>query len=281
MTSQELDQYVHGTTEDEQRRLSALNDWLNERCLSELQLRQGDSVLDVGCGLGQFTRAMARAAGAGGRVIGFERDDRQRAEAMRQAKAAGEDGLVDWRQGDARAFPLRADEWATFDVAHARFVLEHVRDPLSVVRQMARAVKPGGRVVLADDDHAQLFMWPASAPVQGLWDAYMKTYERAGNDAFIGRRLTGLLHEAGVAPSRTTSVFFGGCAGSPLWPIVRANFEGVLRGSREIILAERLLDEASIDESLRAYSEWSSRPDAALWYVMCWAEGVVPARGGR
>ena len=35
-----------------------------------------------------------------------------------------------------------------------------MRDPLAVVRQMVRAVKPGGRVVLADDDHDLLRLWP-------------------------------------------------------------------------------------------------------------------------
>ena len=36
------------------------------------------------------------------------------------------------------------DEWGTFDLVHARFLLEHVSDPLAVVRSMARAVRPGG-----------------------------------------------------------------------------------------------------------------------------------------
>jgi 2-polyprenyl-3-methyl-5-hydroxy-6-metoxy-1,4-benzoquinol methylase len=43
-----------------------------------------------------------------------------------------------------------------FDVAHARFLLEHVPDPLVIVRTMVRAVRPGGRVILADDDYEGL-----------------------------------------------------------------------------------------------------------------------------
>ena len=67
---------------------------------------------------------------------------------------------MDLRSGDALALPLRTEEWGDFDVAHARFVLEHVRDPLGVVRSMVRAVKFGGRIVLEDDDHEVIRLWP-------------------------------------------------------------------------------------------------------------------------
>ena len=61
----------------------------------------------MGSGIGQFTRAMARAAGSAGRVIGIERDAGQLEEARRQAAAAGESDLVELRPGDALDLPLR------------------------------------------------------------------------------------------------------------------------------------------------------------------------------
>lgn len=152
--------YIHGTRPEEQRRLSRLNDLLNAACLRELAPPPGARVLDVGSGLGQFSRAVARAVGETGRVVGIERDPAQLARARDFAAAAGEMALVDFRAGDATALPLRDDEWGAFDLVHTRFVLEHVRDPIAVVQQMARAVRPGGRVVLADDDHEILRLFP-------------------------------------------------------------------------------------------------------------------------
>src|SRR5437870_13920073 len=98
--------YIHGTTEEEQHRLSILNDLINEASLKELALRGGEHILDVGSGLGQFTRLLARTAGRGANVIGIERDERQRAEAIRLARQEGEQGLVDFRGGDALSFPF-------------------------------------------------------------------------------------------------------------------------------------------------------------------------------
>src|SRR5205809_904238 len=58
--------YIHGTGEDEQRRLSLMNDvLLNPAMLRELNLRGDEQIADFGSGLGQFSRAMARAVPQG------------------------------------------------------------------------------------------------------------------------------------------------------------------------------------------------------------------------
>src|SRR5436309_15683962 len=184
--------YLHGTEPLEQRRLSRLNDLINRASLAELGLRGGERILEVGSGLGQFARAMARLAGPSGHVLGIERSPEQLRGAMRAARGAGEARLVEWRRGDALALPPRRGEWGSFDVAHARFLLEHVPDPLAVVRAMARAVRPGGRVVLEDDDHALMHLWPDPPGFRAVWDAYIRSYDRAGNDPYVGRRLVAL-----------------------------------------------------------------------------------------
>src|SRR5947207_800400 len=144
--------YIHGTSESEQKRLSLLNDvLLNQAMLREMSLRGDERILDFGSGLGQFSRAMARAVPRG-RVVGIERDDEQLSSARRLAIEEGETNLVDFRQADVLQLDLGA-EWETFDVAHTRFLLEHLPDPLRVVKAMFRAVRPGGRIILADDDH--------------------------------------------------------------------------------------------------------------------------------
>jgi SAM-dependent methyltransferase len=269
--------YLHGTHPEEQRRLSQLNDLLNVPSLRELGLTGGERVLDVGSGLGQFSRALARAVGPAGRVVGVERSAEQLAEAARQAAAAGEADLVDFRPGEATRLPLAPEEWGTFDLAHTRFLLEHVPDPLAVVREMVRAVRPGGRVVLADDDHDLLRFWPEPPGVWPLWHAYFRTYDRNGNDPHVGRRLVSLLHEAGAVPARNTWIFFGGCAGQPAFPALIRVFIGVFVGAREAILGAGLFDAAYFEAALAALEAWGQRPEAALWYGICWAEGVRPA----
>jgi SAM-dependent methyltransferase len=266
--------YIHGTADEEQRRLSLMNDvLLNSAMLREMQLRGNERILDLGSGLGQFTRTMARAV-PDGYVVGIERDPEQLATAKRLAENDGEAQLADLRSGEALALDL-GDTWGTFDVAHTRFLLEHIPDPLRAVKSMVKAVRPGGRVILADDDHGVMRLWPEPAGWMSLWDAYMRAYDRIGNDPFVGRRLVQLLHEAGAAPVRNTWIFFGGCAGMETFPTLAANMAGVVNSARDAIVSLRLFDADAFDRVMEEYVRWSKRPDAALWFSVAWAEGVV------
>jgi SAM-dependent methyltransferase len=270
-----LSTYIHGTSPEEQRRLSLMNDvLLNPASLRELNLRGDEHILDLGCGLGQFTRAMARAVPRG-RVAGIEHNETQLAGARKLAEADGEADLVEFRRGDVLEF----DETRRYDIAHARFVLEHVSDPLRVVRNMVRAVRPGGRIVLADDDHGVMTLWPEPAGFYDLWRAYMRTYERIGNDPLVGRRLVSLLHEAGAQPTRSTWIPFGGCAGMPIFDILWANMIGVVLTARRAIIDFQLMDETAVDAAIESYRSWARRPDATIWFAMSWAEGKVKGEG--
>jgi SAM-dependent methyltransferase len=266
--------YVHGTEPEEQKRLTALNDMMNEASLREMGLKGGERVLDVGAGLGQLTRAMARRSGT--RVVGVERSAEQLSEALRQARGAGEEHLIEMRQGEAEALPLADGEWGTFDVAHTRFLLEHVPDPLAVVRAMMRAVRPGGRLVLEDDDHDLLRLWPEPPGLVPIWNAYMRGYDRAGNDPFVGRRLVQLLHQAGAEPRHNTLLFFGGCSNSPNFEGFVRNLASILDGARDSILAAGFAHD-EVTQANEALRVWQARPDAAFWYAISWAEGVRPA----
>jgi SAM-dependent methyltransferase len=264
-------EYLHGTRPDEQKRLSLLNDLLNAGSLREMRLQGAERILDVGSGLGQLSRAMARVAGA--RVIGVERSGEQIVEAERQAAEAGEAGMVEFRQGDALRLPLRDEEWGTFDLAHTRFLLEHVREPLPIVQAMLRAVRPGGRIILEDDDHDLMRLWPEPPGFEALWQAYQRGYECLGNDPQVGRRLVSLLVESGAEPARNTFIFFGSCAGEAHFPHYVENLIGVVNGARATIVEAGLLDAASFDAAIAELREWSRGAAATIWYAIAWAEG--------
>jgi ubiquinone/menaquinone biosynthesis C-methylase UbiE len=270
--------YLHGTHPDEQDRLGLMNRLLNANSLAEMKLAAGEKVLDVGCGLGQLTRQMARIVGPHGVVVGIERSAEQLAVARKTARQTSEDMLVDFREGSADQLPLTESEWGTFDVAHARFLLEHVPQPVAVVRQMVKAVRPGGRIVLEDDPHDTLRLWPEPLGFSQLWSAYMRTYDRVGNDPLIGHRLVQLLVEGGAQPVRNAWPFFGACAGQPelLLGFVD-NVVRILEGVREPILRLGQFDDQSFAACLHAVRHWAHRPDAAFWYAVSWVEGRRPA----
>jgi ubiquinone/menaquinone biosynthesis C-methylase UbiE len=276
--SDDKSQYLHGTAPDEQDRLGLMNELLNANSLREMHLVPGERVLDVGCGLGQLSRDMARQVGPAGAVVAIERSSEQLAIARHLAAEVGEEVLVDFRTGPAEQLPLTDAEWGTFDVAHARFLLEHVPDPVAVVRQMVRAVRPGGRIVLEDDPHDTLRLWPEPPGFQHLWQTYMRTYDRLGTDPLTGHRLVAILVQAGAQPTRNAWPFFGACSGQPKLLLGHVdNLVRILEGVRDPILALGEFESATFDACIHAVREWAHRPDAAFWYAVSWAEARRPA----
>jgi hypothetical protein len=54
------------------------------------------------------------------------------------------------------------------------------------------------------------------------------------------------------------------------------NLEKIIVGARTLILATAQIDPETFDGAIAALREWSTRPDAAFWFAMCWAEGLRP-----
>ena len=171
---------------------------------------------------------------------------------------------------------MSASEWGTFDLVHARFLLEHIPGPESVVAQMARAVRPGGRVVIIDDDHGDFRPWPEPENFSILWRAYVGTFERQGSDPFVGRKLMALMAGAGLSLVRNNAVFFGGCAGDDKFVATADNLISAFQGARDAMLADDALDPISFDAGIEGLIDWKNDPSAALWYSACLAEATRP-----
>jgi hypothetical protein len=155
-------------------------------------------------------------------------------------------------------------------------LLEHLQDPLGAVQLMVRAARPGGRIVLADDDHDVMRLWPDPPGFRILWEEYIRTYSRYGMDPYVGRHLVSLLYQAGAIPKRNTWIWFGACAGNPAFELLSQNLILVLTGARNSVLEDSKMSPDSFDESINALAKWSKNPEAALWYSICWAEAARP-----
>ena len=112
-------------------------------------VRRGDDCVDLGSGTGTMTRRLARLAGPDARVLGIEPNGTLRRVAGERAAADG--SAVEFREGLATALPLPD---ASVDVVWCERVLQHVPDAQAAVVEIARVLRPGGRALLLDSDHA-------------------------------------------------------------------------------------------------------------------------------
>jgi ubiquinone/menaquinone biosynthesis C-methylase UbiE len=112
-----------------------------------LGLRPGDAVLDAGCGAGEVCVDLRELVGSAGRVVGID------ASALMIDTARTRVTTAEFEVADITALPYDDN---TFDAARSERVLQHLDDPQAAVGELARVVRPGGRVMLIDPDHFQI-----------------------------------------------------------------------------------------------------------------------------
>lgn len=129
------------------------------RAADAAALPQGGSALDVACGTGQLTAELSMRAGAHGRVVGLDFSERMLAVA-RAAQPA-----IEWMAGDATDLPFVDDD---FDAATIAFGLRNLAHPERGLAEMARVVRPGGRVVVLE------FLRPPPGLVGRGYEVYLR-----------------------------------------------------------------------------------------------------------
>ena len=163
-------------------------------------LAPGLSVLDIGSGPGTITVDLAQRV-APGRVTGIDAVDSVVDQARAHAAANGVTN-VEFATGDAYHLEFPDD---TFDIVHAHQVLQHLGDPIAVLTEMRRVVKPGGVVAVREVDYGGSIWSPAS---EGLtdWMRILQAVQRWNSgDPDAGRALKSWAMRAGFTQVTSTA----------------------------------------------------------------------------
>lgn len=240
------------------------------RRLAEL-LRPGLSVLDVGCGTGAITRGIAESQGSHVvRVVGVDVNAGFIHDARR--RHAHVPGLA-FEVADAYTLP-----WpATFDIVTAARVLQWLARPADALRAMARAAKPGGRIVVLDYNHEKI-AWEPEPPesLRRFYATFLGWRAGAGMDNAIADHLgilfasvgleavqTGAQHETTRRGDRDFAVRAG------IWADVAAT-----RGHQ--MVADGAIDEPARARAEREYRDWVADVGATQTMYLLAVDGRRP-----
>ena len=164
-----------------------------ERYLDLLDIRPGQTALDVGAGTRRVTIEMARRVGRGGRVLALDPSAPLGAYAREAAVRAGVGDILETRIGRAEELPLPD---GTFDRSFCRWLLLHVDAAEAVIREMRRVTRPGGRLMCVEADWETVTVYPGA---RALTRRILNFSSDRHIEGWSGRRLAPLLHACGIA----------------------------------------------------------------------------------
>ena len=180
--------------------------------------RPGQRVLDCATGTGDLALAFKRAVGPTGEVVGTDFCAEMLEAAPRKARRAGLE--VRFEVADALALPYPD---ASFDVASIAFGIRNVDDPVRCLREMARVVRPGGRVVVLEFGQPRgpfgalfrVYSRQVMPAIGGLLTGNRAAYEYLPRTAAAfpaGDRFLGLMDAAGSFADRSATPLLAGTA---------------------------------------------------------------------
>lgn len=180
-----------------------------QRMLSSLKVEDGRGLraLDLGCGLGYEAAALAAKG------IKVDASDLE-AQATWPALAKASKGRLRFKKADASGrFPV-----GRYDLVLAKDMLHHADDPVQVLRRMAAAVKPGGRVLVTEANR---------------WNPvfYVHLTLMEGHEHFSLSKLRGLLEEAGLEGGRLRRVE------ARVWPFNRHWIQALINAMQDLLQA--------------------------------------------
>ena len=190
--------------------LAACHDDASRRRATALGVGPGWRCLDAGAGQGSFARWLASQVGPDGHVVAADMDVTLMAD-------------VDEPNFEVREMDLTRDELPrdAYDLVHTRLALMHIPERDEVLTRLAAAVRPGGLLLLEEDDGYPLLA-TATGAYRAAWEVFLPIMAAGGTDPAWARDLPqrlGALGLVDVDAEAGAQLFRGGSITAELWSL--------------------------------------------------------------
>jgi len=259
--------YVMDSKEENRRlREQAVADPVGPRLL-RTGLSAGMAALDLGCGPGVTSRAMASVVGPSGRVVGLDRSAARIEDARRGAELPN----LEFLEGDAFRLPFADGE---FDYCWSQFVFEYFADRAPALRELWRVTRPGGTVVIADVDNSGFLNWPFPAELEDGLRKLEGVLRSTGFDPCVGRKLFAEMRALGFAEVEVSvepHYVYAGAADARSLADWRTRFEAL-----EGLAAPAFGGQAAYRAFAEAFLQFWASPDALKYSVLLVTRATRP-----
>lgn len=186
------DGYIHGFTKDEQDRLFKQARVHEDVIFSHVDFSKAQSILEIGSGVGAQTQILLERF-PHLKIQCVDASKTQVERAREALKPAIESGQVRIDVADALNLPFSDD---SFDGAFICWLLEHVQNPVEVLQEARRVLKPGGVIYCNEVLNATFYLHPYSPATLKFWVEFNDHQWTLKGDPFVGGKLANYLMAA-------------------------------------------------------------------------------------
>lgn len=257
------DGYIHGFTKGEQDRLFQQARVHEDAIFSAIDLRGRDSILEIGSGVGAQTQILLERYPQA-KIQCVDASQEQVARAKKALSAEVKKGRVKIDQADALHLPFGEN---SFDGAFICWLLEHVQNPVDILVEAKRVLKPGGVIFCNEVFNATFYIHPYSPATLKYWFEFNDYQWSLKGDPFVGGKLANYLMAAGFQNVTTKVLTY---QFDNRMPKKRAAFidywtELLLSGAPGLLKAGRVTP-ALVREVSEEAEALKNAPDAVFFY---------------
>ncbi len=222
--------------------------------------RNPETILDVGCGTGHFTRHVAEMLPTA-MVIGLDFDESR----LRFAQSQHSADNLRYELGDMAHMPF---EDGRIDLVFCRFVLVHDQDPTGVLREMARVTRPGGDVVAYDMIHEGIWLVPERPAFAEVLRTVVNVLRERGAEPNQGLHLAAGMRRVGLADVSTRAIAHHVQSTDEMYGAYRDNWVATLTSLGEEL--KTVLDAQLVQAALRELERVSGDELLVETTVLAW-----------
>lgn len=264
--------YLHGYSTEEQDRLYSQARFLEPFLYDTLDFAPYHKLLEVGVGVGAQTEILLRRF-PNLTISGVDASEAQLRRAEKHLAAAIAAKRVELTLADATALPFQDN---AFDAAFCCWFLEHVADPIAILKEARRCLKPGGTIYCNEVLNATLFLHPYSPATSQYWFAFNDHQWNLKGDPFVGAKLGNYLLDAGYQNISTIPKNFHYDNRAPKQRAQLIDYwtRMLLSGAPSLLEAKRVTPEIVV-EMKNELTRLTNAPDAVFFYSCIQAKGQV------
>ena len=228
--------------------------------------RDHSTYLDLGSGPG-VTSFMLAQTFPRSKVIGVEPEAMLRERAAQRAEENNLSDRCEFIAGMGQEIPLPDD---SVDFCYARFVMQHVPDPIPIFKELRRVTRPGGVVVVADVDDEGVVIFPEPKGLRDFQIRAARAQRGLGGDRSVGRKLISHMHAAGfVEPYTEVAPVTSHDLPKSLLVNIAFSFK------EQTLKRSGLWEEGPDDEVLRQLAGMAENPDGWMLIPVFFSHGIA------